>query len=113
MFKNIIIIITHFILAVSLTLIVLFSNKITTLLLVLLAIFIMILFMIKCKDCPVFQIESNYKTNSSTDIVGSFVLGKDYQNVSREMFTMFIIYLSFTITLFKILGVIIIKYLKR
>lgn len=112
MIKNIIIIFAHFALATSLTVIVLFSNKISTLLFILIGIFGLISFYLKCNDCPAFQIESSYDKRPSSDIVGSFLLGEKYYNVDRQMFTMIILYISFMLTVIKIVGIVVIKYIR-
>lgn len=112
MIKNIIVILAHIALTTSLTAIVLFSNKISTLLFILIGIFGLITFYLKCNDCPAFQIESTYDKKPSSDIIGSFLLGDKYYNVDRQMFTMFILYIAFMLTIIKIVGIVIIKYLR-
>lgn len=112
MIKNIIVILAHIGLAISLTTIVLFSNRISTLLFILIGIFGLITLYLKCSDCPAFQIESTYDKKPSSDVIGSFLLGEKYYNVDRQMFTMIILYIAFMLTVIKIIGIIIIKYFR-
>ena len=108
--KNIIIILAHIALASTLAAIVLFSSRISTLVFILIGIFGLITLFLKCKDCPAFQIEGTYEENSSSDIIGSFMLGKNYYKVDKQMFTMIILYIAFLLTILKIIGVVTIKY---
>lgn len=112
MIKNIIVVLAHIALATSLTAIVLFSNRISTLVFILIGIFGLISLYLKCNDCPAFQIEKSYDKKPSSDIIGSFLLGEKYYKVDRQIFTMIILYIAFLLTVVKIIGIVIIKFLR-
>lgn len=113
MLKNIIVIVTHLALAATLTTIVLFSKKVSTLLFMLIGIFALICLYLKCEDCPAFKIESSGNKKSSSYIIGTFLLGEDYGKVNSHVFTLIILYISFLLAVIKILGIVLIKFLNR
>lgn len=113
MLKNIIVIITHLALATTLTIIVLFSKKVSTLLFMLIGIFGLICLYLKCGDCPAFKLESSGNKKSSSNFIGTFLLGDNYSKINSHVFTMIILYISFLLAVLKTLGIVLIKFLNR
>lgn len=113
MLKNIIVILAHLSLATTLTIIVLFSKKVSTLLFMLIGIFGLICLYLKCEDCPAFKLESSGNKKSSSNIIGTFLLGENYGKVNSHIFTLIILYISFLLAVIKILGVVLIKFLNQ
>ena len=113
MYKSLIIIVAHVCLAGILTFIVLFTSKLSTLLIVFIFIFWLLAFYLKCNDCPAFQIENSYNSNSSSDIIWRILLGKKYKKTDKQAFTLVILYISFLLTLMKIIGIITLRIFKN
>lgn len=101
--------ILHIVLFTALTFAILFSTKISTLLFLLISLILIIVANLHCTDCPITLVEDHYSKITFSDLAIYFIFGKKFDKKKRSLLTLTIVYIAFSLILFKLLVLLGIK----